>query len=91
VGGDKGDIRIVRGPIDSTRVYDTSLNDIVSGSSHDVELYPGDVVFVTDHWIEDLGEFTNMLSPLASIAVSVTALVVALRVSAPTQTTTATP
>ncbi|HEY2735907.1 MAG TPA: polysaccharide biosynthesis/export family protein, partial [Polyangiales bacterium] len=29
VGGDKNDIRIVRGPIDSTRVYSTSVRDIV--------------------------------------------------------------
>jgi protein involved in polysaccharide export with SLBB domain len=87
VGGDKDDIRIVRGPIDSTRVYETSLADVVSGSSHDVELYPGDVVFVTDHWIEDLGEFTNLLAPFASIAVSVTALIVALRATQVSATT----
>lgn len=78
VGGDKSDIRIVRGPIDATRVYQTSLRDIVDGESHDVELYPGDVVFVTDHWIEDFGELTGMIAPLASIAFSVAALVIAL-------------
>jgi polysaccharide export outer membrane protein len=79
VGGDKSDVRIVRGPIDSTRVYAASVRDIVDGDSHDVELYPGDVVFVTDHWIEDFGELTNMIAPLASIAFSVTTLIVALR------------
>lgn len=78
VGGDKDDIRIVRGPIDATRVYSTSLRDIVDGESHDVELYPGDVVFVTDHWIEDFGEITNMIAPLASIAFSVAAILIAL-------------
>jgi len=78
VGGDKDDIRIVRGPIDSTRVYATSLRDIVDGESHDVELYPGDVVYVTDHWIEDFGEVTGMLAPLASIAFSVAAILIAL-------------
>lgn len=79
VGGDKNDIRIVRGPIDSTRVYSASIRDVVDGESHDVELYPGDVVWVTDHWIEDFGEFTGIIAPLASIAFSVTTLVVALR------------
>jgi polysaccharide export outer membrane protein len=78
VGGDKSDIRIVRGPIDATRVYATSLRDIVDGESHDVELYPGDVVFVTDHWIEDFSELTGMLAPLASIAFSVAAILIAL-------------
>jgi len=77
-GGDKDDIRIVRGPIDSTRVYGASLSAVVGGRSHDVELYPGDVVFVTDHWIEDFGEVTNMIAPLVSIALSTTALVIAL-------------
>jgi len=78
VGGDKADIRIVRGPIDATRVYQTNLREIVAGDSHDVELYPGDVVYVTDHWVEDVGEVTNLLAPLASIAFSVAALAIAL-------------
>jgi polysaccharide export outer membrane protein len=78
VGGDKDDIRIIRGPIDSTRVYATSLRDMVDGESHDVELYPGDVVFVTDHWVEDFSEVTAMLAPLVSIGLSSAALVYAL-------------
>jgi polysaccharide export outer membrane protein len=81
VGGDKSDIRIVRGPIDSTRVYETSIREIVDGDSHDVELYPGDVVWVTDHWVEDFGEFTNLLAPLVSIGFSAAALVIALKSS----------
>jgi polysaccharide export outer membrane protein len=79
VGADKNDIRIVRGPIDSTRVYQTSIRKIVDGDSHDVELYPGDVIWVTDHWLEDLGEVTGILAPLVSIAFSSTALVIALK------------
>lgn len=79
VGGDKSDIRIVRGPIDSTRVYETSIREVVDGDSHDVELYPGDVIFVTDHWIEDFGEVTNLLAPLVSIGFSVATLAVALQ------------
>jgi polysaccharide biosynthesis/export protein len=78
VGGDKNDIRIMRGPIDNTRVYATSLREIVDGDSHDVELYPGDVVFVTDHWIEDFGEVTAVLAPIVSMAFSAAALTVAL-------------
>ena len=78
VGGDKDDIRIIRGPIDSTRVYETSLRDMVDGDSYDVEMYPGDVVFVTDHWVEDFSEVTAMLAPLVSIGLSATALVIAL-------------
>jgi polysaccharide export outer membrane protein len=79
VGGDKNDIRIVRGPIDATRVYQTSVRDVVDGHGHDVELYPGDVIWVTDHWIEDFGEFTGILAPLVSIAFSASALTLSLK------------
>ena len=61
------------------------MRDIIDGESHDVELYPGDVLFVTDHWIEDFGEITNMIAPLASIAFSVAAILIALDNSALTR------
>jgi protein involved in polysaccharide export with SLBB domain len=79
VGGDKDDIRIVRGPIDATRVYTTSIRDLIDGDAHDVELYPEDVVFVTDHWIEDFGEVMSALGPLFSLSFSAAALAVALK------------
>jgi polysaccharide export outer membrane protein len=79
VGGDKNDIRIVRGPIDATRVYATSIRDVIDGESHDVELYPGDVIWVTDHWLEDFGEVTGVLAPLVGIAFSASALAIALK------------
>lgn len=78
VGGDKSDIRIVRGPIDATRVYVTSLRDVIDGHSHDVELYPGDVVFVTDHWIEDFGEVVAAIAPIIALSFSAAALALAL-------------
>jgi polysaccharide export outer membrane protein len=79
VGGDKNDIRIVRGPIDATRVYTTSVRDVIDGESHDVELYPGDVVFVTDHLIEDFGEVVSALGPILSLSFSAAALAFALK------------
>jgi protein involved in polysaccharide export with SLBB domain len=77
-GGDKNDIRIVRGSIDTPRVYTTSLRDVVDGTGHDLELYPGDVVFVTDHWIDDFGEIMTVISPLVALAFSASALALAL-------------
>jgi hypothetical protein len=50
----------------------------VDGESHDIELYPGDVVFVPDHWIENFGEVMTALGPLFSLSFSVAALVIAL-------------
>lgn len=84
VGADKNDIRIIRGPIDATRVYETSLRDMVDGDSHDVELYPGDVIFVEDHWIEDFGEVMSALGPIFSLSFSAAALAVALENNDPT-------
>lgn len=89
VGGDKSDIRIIRGPIDATRVYQTSVRDMIDGEAHDVELYPGDVVYVTDHWIEDFGEFMGALSPLFSLSFSAIALAILINNS--DRTTVATP
>ncbi len=77
-GGDKDDIRIVRGSIDAPRVYTTSVRDMIDGAGHDVELYPGDLVWVTDHWIEDFGEVIGVIGPLISLTFSASALAVAL-------------
>lgn len=78
VGGDKADVRIVRGSLDAPRVYTASVNDVIDGDGHDVELYPGDLVWVTDHWIEDFGEVINVIGPLIAVTFSASALAVAL-------------
>lgn len=78
IDSDDEDIRIVRGPIDRPIVYQYDFDALVSGKGGDVELAPGDVVFVTDHWSADMGEFISRISPLLAIMVSVlnTALVI---------------
>lgn len=86
VGGDKSDVRIIRGPIDATRVYQTSVRDMIDGESHDIELYPGDVIFVTDHWIEDFGEVMTALGPIFSLSFSAAALAIALKNNTTTTT-----
>jgi polysaccharide export outer membrane protein len=76
--GDKDDVRIVRGTLDNPRVYTMSMRDIIDGDRADVELYPGDVIYVTDHWIEDMSEVFAAISPVISLGFSVSALAVAL-------------
>ena len=76
--GDKNDIRVIRGPLEAPRVYQSSLRDIVDGETHDVELYPGDIVWVEDHWIEDFGEVMAVISPLLNTSFSVAAVMIAL-------------
>jgi protein involved in polysaccharide export with SLBB domain len=78
VGGDKDDVRIVRGTLDAPRVYQASVRDLIDGNGHDVELYPGDLVFVTDHWVEDFGEVSTILAPIVSLAFSIGAFSIAL-------------
>lgn len=68
--GDKDDVRVIRGPMEAPRVYQSSLRDIVDGETHDVELFPGDIVWVEDHWIEDLSEVMNVISPILGLTFS---------------------
>jgi polysaccharide export outer membrane protein len=70
VGADKGDIRVIRGTLEAPKVYTASLADVVDGSSHDVLLQPGDIIFVTDHPIEDVGEVIALISPILSLGIS---------------------
>jgi polysaccharide biosynthesis/export protein len=78
VGADKGDIRVIRGTLEKPRVYQASLSDVVDGDSHDVALQPGDIIFVTDHPIEDIGEVLGVISPALTLGVSTALLVTTL-------------
>jgi polysaccharide export outer membrane protein len=79
VGADKGDIRVIRGTLTQPRVYRASLTDFVNGNSNDVMLQPGDIIFVSDHFIEDLGEVVRIVAPMLSLGVTSTALAVSVR------------
>jgi protein involved in polysaccharide export with SLBB domain len=68
--GDKKDVRIVRGPVDTPVAYRMSLTAIADQEGRDAHVLPGDVVFVEDKAIEDLGEVLGLLAPLASFATS---------------------
>lgn len=70
-GGDKTDVRLVRGPVSNPKVYRSSLRAIADGAQHDVALAPGDVLFVQDHPMEDVGEVLQLLAPLASVGLVV--------------------
>lgn len=79
VGADKGDIRVIRGSLEAPRVYQASIADFVDGEVHDVQLQPGDIIFVTDHPIEDIGEVLSVVSPALSLGFSSLALAVSLQ------------
>jgi polysaccharide export outer membrane protein len=77
-GADKGDIRVIRGTLREPKVYRASLSDLVDGDAHDVTLRPGDIIFVTDHPIEDFTEVMSVITPALSLGISSIALGLAL-------------
>jgi polysaccharide export outer membrane protein len=79
--GDRKDIRIVRGPLREPRIYTASLKDLTSGEATDVELAPGDIVYVTRTWYASTSDVLNALSPIISLANSFAILAVAGAIS----------
>jgi polysaccharide biosynthesis/export protein len=67
--GDKGDIRVVRGPVHAPRAYTASLSAIADGKQHDSLLVSGDVVFVTDSFLEDLAEVMEVVTPFIMLGI----------------------
>jgi len=78
-GGDKNDVRIIRGTLTEPSIYRTSLAHLVAGETHDVVMRPGDIIYVSDHWIEDVTEVVALVSPLLSTAMTVTTATVLIR------------
>lgn len=78
-GGDKNDVRVIRGTLVQPRVYRSSLAELVAGDTHNVVLRPGDVIFVSDHWIEDVTEVVGVVSPLLSTALTATTAAILLQ------------
>jgi len=66
--GDRKDIRIVRGPLTEPRVYTTNLKALTSGDATDVELWPGDIIWVTKAWYASTADVLNGLSQIISVA-----------------------
>jgi polysaccharide export outer membrane protein len=65
---DKGDVRVIRGPLSNPRVYEASIKALYRGRTHDVQLEAGDVVFVTEHWFASVGDVLQRLSPIFGAA-----------------------
>jgi len=74
---DRHDIRIIRGPLTEPRVYTTNFKALTSGEATDVELAPGDIVFVTKAWFASTADVLNAVAPIFSLANSVAILAVA--------------
>ena len=66
--GDRKDVRIIRGPLTEPRVYTTNLKALSAGKSTDVELIPGDIVYVSKAWYASTSDVLNALAPILSTA-----------------------
>lgn len=65
------DIRVVRGSLAAPRVYRTNLHALVDGDGRDVELAPGDIVFVTRTGLAGIRDVMDAMSPLLFAAQNV--------------------
>jgi polysaccharide biosynthesis/export protein len=72
INSDDEDIRLVRGPLKSPKVYQYSLEALIDGEAGDVQLAPGDVVFVTEHWAATMGDVLQRIQPLLALAITAT-------------------
>lgn len=75
--GDRKDVRIVRGPLREPQVYTASVKDLTGGEATDVELAPGDIIYVTKAWYASTADVLNALSPIIALANSFAILAVA--------------
>ena len=79
--GDRKDIRIVRGSLREPQIYTTNLKALMSGKATDVELAPGDIVYVTKAWYASATDVLDALSPILSLANTVAILGIAGAIS----------
>jgi polysaccharide export outer membrane protein len=67
---DERDIRIIRGSLKNPLMYQYSMKDFAAGKTGDVELAPGDVVYVSRHWSATMTEVINKITPLIGLALT---------------------
>lgn len=60
---DAADVRIVRGGYAAPQVYVANPKDLFAGKAPDIVLAPGDVIYVTEHWIATAGQVLERLIP----------------------------
>ena len=62
------DIRVVRGDLAAPRVYQTDIRALVDGEGPDVELAPGDIVYVTRTGVANVRDALASIAPILSMA-----------------------
>jgi len=67
---DYEDVRIIRGPLKKPKVYQYDLEELMDGKTGDIQLAPGDVVFVSEHWAATMAQVLDRITPLLTIAIT---------------------
>jgi polysaccharide export outer membrane protein len=70
VNADYEDIRLIRGPLKNPKVYKFDLWELAEGKKGDVQLSPGDVVFVTEHWAATMQQVLERMAPILQLALA---------------------
>ena len=65
---DGADVRVVRGGYAAPRVHVANPKALFAGKSPDILLAPGDVIFVTEHWMATVGQVLERLVPATTTA-----------------------
>ena len=81
IRADRKDVRIVRGPLREPRIYTANLKALTSGKATDVEMAPGDIVWVTKNWYTSASDVLNGLAPIISLSQSVATFAVAAAIA----------
>ena len=72
---DSDDVRILRGGYAHPKLYVANAKDVLAGVRSDVVLAPGDVVYVTEHWLASVSDVLNRVIPAAATAAFFTTVV----------------
>ena len=70
IDSDYRDIRIVRGPLRNPLFYQYDFGQLIRGKATDVELAPGDVVWVDRHWAARMTDVIDRITPLLALMIT---------------------
>ena len=71
IRADRKDVRIIRGPLREPRIYTANLKALTTGKATDVEMLPGDIVYLTKNWYTSAADVLNAMAPIIALSQSV--------------------
>ena len=81
VRADRKDVRIIRGPLREPRIYTANLKALTTGKATDVEMLPGDIVYLTKNWYTSAADVLNAMAPIISLSQSIATFALAYSVA----------